>query len=112
MKTKVKLVVLILVAGLIVSSAVWATEKSPTSQMVTFINSMPRITVLGLVKFIMNESNEPIDYMIIHERWVEKKKVLLLEPGFYGVTKYCPRYQTIVNYRNFYVKNKPVLIKM
>ena len=112
MKLRVKLAVLILIAGLLVSSAVWASEKSPTAQMVVFVNSKPEITVLGLVKFIIDENNRPIDYVILNKRWDEKEKVLRLEPGFYGITQYCPRFDKIINYRNFWVKDKSVLIEM
>lgn len=112
MRTKVKLVVLILMAGLLVSSAVWASEKSPTAQTVAFINAIPRITVLGLVKFIVDENNEPINYTSLNKRWDEEKKVLWLEPGLYGITQYCPKLREIVSYRNFWVKDKPVLIEM
>jgi len=112
MRTKLKLVVLILIAGLLVSSAVWASEKSPNAQTVAFINSMPGITVLGLVKFVVDENNKPIDYIILNECWDEEKKVLWLEPGYYGVTQYHLKTQHVIGYRNFWVKDKPVLIEM
>lgn len=112
MNLKVKLVVIILIAGMVISPAIWASKKSPTAQTVAFINSRPVETVLGLVKFIVDEKNEPVDYIILHERWSEEKKVLWLEPGLYGVTQYRPKFGIIINYRNFWVKNKPVLIEM
>jgi len=112
MRLKVKLVVLILIAGLFVVPAVWASEKSPTAQTVAFINSKASITVLGLVKFILDEKNEPISYTIFNERWDEEKKVLWLEPGYYGVTQYHLKTQHIIGYRDFWVKDKSVLIEM
>jgi hypothetical protein len=112
MRLKVKLVVLILIAGLLVSSAIWASEKSPTAQTVVFINSIPGITVLGLVKFIVDEDNKPIGYVILNKRWDEERKVLWLEPGLYGITQYCPKFDRVTGYRNFWVKDKPVLIEI
>lgn len=112
MRLKVKLVVLILIAGLFVVPAVWASEKSPTAQTVAFINSKAGITVLGLVKFVVDEKNEPISYVILNERWNDEKKVLWLEPGYYGVTQYHLKTQHVIGYRNFWVKDKPVLIEM
>ena len=112
MKLRVKLVVLILIAGLLASSAIWASRKSPTTQTVTFVNSKPGITVLGLVKFIIDENNKSIDYVILNKRWDEEKKVLRLEPGLYGVTQYRPKLEIIVGYQNFWVKDKPVLIEI
>jgi len=112
MKTKIKLVVLILIAGMLVVPAVWASEKSPTAQTVAFVNSKAGVTVLGLVKFVVNEKNEPIDYVILNERWDEKKKVLWLEPGLYGITQYCPKLQAVTGYRSFWVKDKPVLVEI
>lgn len=112
MKLKVKLVVLILIVGMVVVPAILASEKSPTAQTVVFISSMPGSTVLGLVKFVMNERNGPIDYIILNKRWDEEKKVIWLKPGYYGVTQYCPKFNKVINYRNFWVKNKSVLIEM
>ena len=112
MKQIVKLVLLIIVAVMVVVPAVWASKKSPTAQTVAFINSRPIETVLGLVKFVVDEKNQPIDYIILNERWDDEKKVLWLKPGLYGVTQYYPKFGTIVNYKSFWVKDKPVLIKM
>jgi len=112
MYPKIKLVVLLIIAVVLVSPALLASEKSPTAQTVAFINSRPVETVLGLVKFVVNEKNEPIDYIILNERWDDEKKVLWLEPGLYGITQYCPKFGSITNYMNFWVKDKPVLIEM
>ena len=109
MKMKVKLAILILIIGL---STVWASEKSPTAQMVVFVNTMPKVTVLGLVKFVVDEKNNPVDYVILNNRWYEEKKVLWLEPGLYGITQYCPKFSRVIDYRYFWVKDKPILIEM
>jgi len=112
MKLRVKLVVLILITGLLVSSAIWADKKSPTTQTVVFINSNPGITVLGLAKFVINEKDQLIDVIILNKYWSEEKKILWLEPGYYGVTQLHLKYRMLVNYRSFWVKDKPVLIEM
>jgi hypothetical protein len=111
MKLKVKLIVLILIVGMTIVPAILASEKSPTTQTVVFTNSKPGITALGLVKFTLNEKNELINYVIVGS-WNEKKKVIWLEPGYYGVTQYCQKFNRVINYRNFWVKNKSVLIEM
>ena len=112
MHYKIKLAVLVIIAVVLVSPAILASEKQSVVQTVVFINSNPGTTVLGLVQFIVDEKNEPIDYIILHTRWEERRKVIWLEPGLYGITKYYPRLQIIVGYRNFWVKDKPITIEM
>jgi len=121
MKTKTRIILfgLILIVGILNNLPIWGAEKSPTAQSVAFINTQP-YTILGLVKFVVNEKNEPIDYVILYEKWTETKRVLWLEPGLYGITQYAeyidPRTNrqigAIVGYQDFWVKDKPVLITM
>lgn len=93
-------------------------NSSPT-QAVSFVNTRPG-TILGLVKFVVDKKGEPIDYEVLHERWTDEKKILQLEPGYYGVTQYEEfidpvtgrKLGAIVDYQNFWVEYDPVLITM
>lgn len=82
-------------------------EKTP----VTFINENPGETQLGLVKFILNDNGEKIDYKLLKLRWDYEIYVIDLEPGVYGVTQYVPRYDKIVGYQTFEVKDEPIIIR-
>ena len=100
------ILIVLLLLGLSVPGAVTATTTS-----VTFINENPWITTLGLVKFIVDENGNKIDYKALNMRWADKVKVIYLEPGVYGITQYIPIYDKVVSYRTFVVSNEPVVIK-
>jgi len=112
MHPKVKIVILIILAVALMSPAVFANKKSPTTQTVAFVNSRPGETVLGLVKFVVDKNNEPIDYKILNERWTEEIRIMWLEPGLYGITQYHPKSGVITNYKNFWVKDTKVLVEL
>jgi len=70
---------------------------------VTFVNEKYNHTCLGIAKFILDKDGEPIDYILLNERWCEHTKVLELEPGLYGVTQYDPHRDLVINYQQFWV---------
>jgi hypothetical protein len=89
-----------------------ADNKTVSCYEVTFINTTPR-SMLGLVKFVVNEENVPINYKILNERWDSQVRKFLLLPGLYGVTKYLPKSGgVILDYRDFWVIDKPLKIIM
>jgi hypothetical protein len=103
------LVGLFMVGALIVGCA--GTQTAPVQKVaVTFINNNPDVTKLGLAKFILDENGNKIDYFIAQKGWGEREKTLLLDPGIYGVTQWCPVVDAIVGYQDFEVTNKPLVI--
>ena len=93
---------------LILNTILYADDKVS----VVFINSDPFLTKLGLAKFILGENGDPVDYTILHEGWRDEKKVIMLESGFYGVTKYEPYRGIIRDFKMFSVEDKPLIINM
>jgi len=81
-------------------------------QKVTFINTKPIVTTLGLAKFEVNKDNDPIDYEVLNIRWNYETRTINLRPGLYGVTQYASKVGLFVNYRSFWVKNKPITIEL
>lgn len=77
---------------------------------VSFINSSP-FTVLGLVKFVIKDG-KPVDYMILNEKWNEISKIIFLEFGTYGLTKYDPESGKIIDYRTFEVDTQWLMIRI
>ncbi|MGD2072871.1 MAG: hypothetical protein PVG65_05230 [Candidatus Thorarchaeota archaeon] len=85
---------------------------------VTFVNKVDG-TLLGIAKFKM-VSGKQVDYKLLKIQWSDKVKVLNLKPGYYGVTQYLPPFEhpklgkvggIIINYQEFWVKDKPLEIK-
>ncbi len=72
---------------------------------------------IGLAKFTMDEFADKIDYKIVGEVWSERKKILKLTSGVYGITvskmahiinPYTEKYikiRTMVDYIEFTVKD-------
>ena len=86
-------------------------SPSPANtQSVCFINMIPN-TALGLVKFTLDENDKAIDYTILDERWTEPARFMDLEPGLYGVTHYQVAYNRIIGYKNFWVKDQPIILE-
>lgn len=82
---------------------------------VTFINH-DKNTMLGIVRYKLDDSGNAVDYELLNENWIEETKVLYLEPGFYGITQ-CKFVivhgnfrRLITDYKEFWVKDKPKTI--
>ena len=82
-------------------------EKTP----VTFINENPEVTQLGLVRFILNEQGEKVDYVLMNLKWDYHTYVIDLEPGTYGVTQYVPQYDKIIAFQTITVGTEPIIVK-
>ena len=88
---------------------------------VIFINNNS-FTTLGIVKFIVDDDNKPVDYEDMDITWTDKKKTLQLEHGLYGITQYRPVQKIkinnkiflmpdkIINYKSFWVKENIITI--
>jgi len=100
-----------MISGYIITIFLVAGLLAANKQEVTFINSTPG-SIIGLVKFEVNEKGDPIGYTILNSQWTSKRKTIILEPGLYGATKYEPIFDAILDYRQFWVKNKPIIINM
>ena len=95
------IITIFLAAGLL------AADKQP----VTFINSTPG-SIIGLVVFETDAKGNPIGYVALNLDWSDKKKTIMLEPDLYGATKWDPVFDSVLDYRQFWVKNKPITINM
>lgn len=63
---------------------------------------------IGLVRFILDDKGEKIDYKIIGRVWSDRKKVLQLKPGSYGITATKVIY--LLNpYKNEYIKTRSII---
>ena len=78
---------------------------------VAFINGNPGVTMIGLVKFIVNDAGTPIDYELLDMQWSDQIKVIQLKPGLYGATQYAPMYDKIVSYKTFVVGDVSIIIE-
>lgn len=101
----------ICVIWIILLSLAAGQSLSAERQPVTFINSTPG-SIIGLVLFETNESGNPIGYVTLNLDWTEKKKTIMLEPDLYGATKFDPISNMIIDYRQFWVRDKPITINM
>jgi len=81
-------------------------------QKVTFINTKPIVTTLGLAKFEVNKDSKPIDYEVLNIRWNYEIRTINLSPGLYGVTQCISEFGMIISYLNFWVKDKPLTVKL
>lgn len=101
----------ILASIIIITTFLVAVLLVANKQPVTFINSTPG-SVMGLVVFETDEDANPIGYVILNPGWTEKKKTIILKPGLYGATKFGPIFDRVLDYRQFWVKDKPITINM
>ena len=79
---------------------------------IAFINSNPGVTELGIVKFVIDENNEIIGYIILNIRWSDEKKVILLSPGLYGIIKHDTHLNKVVDHKMFLVEDEPFVVNM
>ena len=101
----------IFVSGYIITIFIVAVLLAADKQPVTFINSTPH-SIIGLVVFETDEKDNPIGYVALNLDWADKKKTIMLEPDLYGATKWDPVSDRILEYRQFWVRNKPITINM
>ena len=98
----------------------WATQKelleaTKATAKVTFINEDSGVTFLGLARFILNENGDLEDYELMNMRWSERKRIIELPPGLYGVTKGMPHQnagvlEKVKGFQKFEVKEKDIMI--
>jgi len=100
-----------LISGFIVTILLVAVLLAADKQPVTFINSTPH-SIIGLVVFETDEKGNPIGYVSLNLDWSDKKKTIMLEPDLYGATKFDPGLDRILEYRQFWVRDKPITINM
>lgn len=98
---------MVLLGSLLIESVAPAATTTP----VTFVNENPGVTQLGVVKFVLNEKGEKVDYIMMNLQWDYHLYVVDLEPGVYGVTQYVPQYDKIVAFQTVTVGDEPMIVK-
>lgn len=106
------IVIVVLIIFLFSNTSCAGTHIKPIEKVpVTFINENPGVTQLGLAKFILDKYGNKVDYKVLDLVWNYKIYVIDLEPGTYGITQYVPKYQKIISYQTFEVKDEPIIVK-
>lgn len=87
-------------------------------QNITFINGNPKVTQLGLCKFLDYNEETGIyeDFEVMDLRWDDGIKIVKLDPGHYSVTQYREMpgqsvLEKIKGFKEFDVKDEPIVVE-
>jgi len=105
------LVIVMMCNGVGLLASCIPTVQAARTTPVTFVNENPGVTQLGIVKFVIDENGNKVDYIMMNMTWDYKLYVVDLEPGVYGVTQYVPEIDKIVGFKTITVGNEPMIVK-